>query len=608
MCGIAGIIGVADQEIKIESILTRIKHRGPDGLFYWEQDHIALAHARLSIIDLSIKANQPMVDDDTGNVIIFNGEIYNYVELKKKIGKAYHFKTNSDTEVILAAYKIYGIQFIEQLQGMFAFALYDKERNKLLLARDRVGIKPLYYRSINGTFIFASEIKAILNPSNKPEAVNEIKAYEFLANRQLDTNSETLFEGIMQLPAAHYVWVEANGRIGDIIPYWTYPALGNRLFDTSAQKEFVELFNHTIQLHLRSDVEVGAFLSGGIDSSSVTCFALSNMQQQQLHTFSGILPYYHPENALIDDVLSLSDQLVPHQFMLDGTSFFEDIRDVIYHHDEPILDGSMFAHYKLCELAKQQGIKVLLSGSGGDELFGGYGSYINAHHASLLAAGKLPQYIEAIKKIASTSTHTYTSLLMRSVYENVPANIRTGLKNRQLRNRNKHLEIQPYIEHYQYKDKDNYYANLLNNYRSWTVPPYLHYEDRNSMAFGVEIRVPFYDHKLMEFVFQFAPDQIINGSSKSILRNSFKGIVPEKVLAQKGKYGFPSPIDHALITNKKGKEYFFDLLDQTPLLKKKETAQVGLDFYNGKDNLTTYWRLLSYMLWYDIFFKQKALQ
>lgn len=602
MCGIAGITGKNKVDIPIEGMLNKIKHRGPDGLFYWGNQEVALAHARLSIIDLSSDANQPMLDPETGNGIVFNGEIYNYKEIKREIGSRYDFKTSSDTEVILAAYNLYGIHFLERLQGMFAFALYDQSKNKVLCVRDRFGIKPFYYRSISGAFLFASEIKALIHLTPEKEKINSLKAYEFLANRQLDTNEETFFEGVTQLLPAHYFWVSAKGQQEEPVRYWDYPLNGDRKLDEKAKEEFVELFQQTIHFHLRSDVAVGSFLSGGLDSSSVTCFAAKDNGSVPLHTFSAVLPYHHPENVLIEDVLRENNQLVPHRFLLDGNDFFKDIQNVIYHHDEPVLDGSMYAHYKLCKLAKEHGIKVLLSGSGGDELFGGYESHINSHHASLLAALRFKKYLADVKKVATNSDHSYQRLLLRSMGEFIPYRMRRPFKNQQVRNRAEYLDISPAIEHYYFEHENRYYANLINYYKSWTVPPYLHYEDRNSMAFGVEARVPFYDHKLLEFVFQFAPDQVINGSSKSIIRTSFKGIVPEKVLNQKGKFGFPSPIDHALKDDPTGKSLFFDLYRNTPFLIAQKAEKVALDFYSGKGNLTAYWRLLSYILWYHIFF------
>lgn len=604
MCGIAGIIGKTQVDIAIEKMLNRIKHRGPDGLFYWHNDDIDLAHARLSIIDLSSNANQPMIDPASGNVIVFNGEIYNYREIKKEIGHKYNFKTLSDTEVILAAYHIYGIHFLERLQGMFAFALYDKLKNKVLCVRDRFGIKPFYYRSISGSFLFASEIKALVNLAAEKESINSLKAYEFLANRQLDTDEETFFEDVTQLLPAHYFWVTARGQQEEAKRYWDYPITGDRKFDERSKEEFVHLFRQTIKFHLRSDVTAGSFLSGGLDSSSVTCFAARENGQQPLHTFSAELPYYHPEIALIDEVLAQNDRLIPHRFLLDGKDFFSDIQKVLYHHDEPVLDGSMYAHFKLCQLAQENGVKVLLSGSGGDELFGGYESHINSHHASLLSALRLKKYVDDMKKVAASSQYSFKRLMVRSIGELIPYRSRRGFKNTQIRNRIDFMEVAPSIKHYHFEHENRYYANMINYYKSWTVPPYLHYEDRNSMAFGVEARVPFYDHKLLDFVFQFAPDQVLNGSSKSMMRTSFKGVVPPKVLQQKGKFGFPSPIDHTLQNDSTGKTLFFDLYRNTPLLIHKKAEKVALDFYNGKGNLTIYWRLLSYILWYHIFFNK----
>jgi asparagine synthase (glutamine-hydrolysing) len=398
------------------------------------------------------------------------------------------------------------------------------------------------------------------------------------------------------------MWVNSDGVAESPQCYWEYPLLGDRQFDAGAKQEFVDLFDSTIQFHLRADVTVGGFLSGGLDSSSIACFAVRNMTQESYPAFSAILPYHHAENVLIEDVLAKSNQMVPHSFLLDGTDFFEDIRNVIYYHDEPILDGSMYAHYKLCQLSKENGIKVLLSGSGGDELFGGYASHIHSYHATLLSSLRFKKYLQELRKVSRNSDHSYKSLLFKSLYENVSFSARRLLKNKQIQNKHPYLEIQPTIEHYYYEAENRYYANLLNYYKSWTVPPYLHYEDRNSMAFGIETRVPFYDHRLLEFVFQFAPDQVINGRSKSMMRESFKGIVPDKVLQQKGKYGFPSPIDHALRSDQKGRELFFDLYRKAPFLKHKETERVGEEFYKGKGELTTYWRLLSYILWYEIFF------
>lgn len=602
MCGIAGIIGNNPQGLLVETMLQRIRHRGPDGLFYWKRPGCEFGHARLSIIDLSHEADQPMVDQATGNVLIFNGEIYNYRELKSAIGNRYNFKTSSDTEVILAVYAVYGVAGINMLRGMFAFAIYDAQEGKTLIVRDRFGIKPLYYRKFNGMFLFASEIKSLVNLVVSREQINELKVYEFLGNCQMDTDNQTLFKDVFQLSPATYCWVDRNGTMGEEHEYWTFPEPGRKRFEKKDANEFVQLFHETIRLHLRSDVPVGSFVSGGIDSSSVTCFALRNMETDYLHTFSAVLPYYHPENALIADVLKSSDRITPHEFLLNGENFFEDIPSVIYHHDEPTMDGSMYAHYKLCQLAKQNGIKVLLSGSGGDELFGGYASHIHAHHGKLIGELRLIKYLGELNKVRQNSPISYQTLLFKSIYENIPISIRRRLKNRQIQQRIDHLSVKPEVQHYYHTAPDVYHANLINNYRSWTAPPFLHYEDRNSMAFGVETRVPFFDHVLIEFILQFASDDIISGRTKSLLRDNFRCIVPDAVLNQKGKYGFPSPIDHALKHNQRGMEYFYDLYKETPLLKEAETKLLGDKFYKANGDVSIYWRTLSYIIWYNIFF------
>jgi asparagine synthase (glutamine-hydrolysing) len=605
MCGIAGIIGREQGDISIEQMLNRISHRGPDGLFYHKQDHIAFGHARLSIIDLSTNGNQPMTDPASGNIIVFNGEIYNYLEIKSAIRNQYKFQTDSDTEVILAAYAVYGINFLSHLRGMFAFALFDKQSGNVLIARDRFGIKPFYYRKFTDQFLFASEIKALINFGSSGEEVNELKAYEFLANMQLDTDEQTMFKGVYQLLPATYTWINKNGVMQPSTSYWDFPQPGNMTFDKNAKEELIDMFDKTISIHLRSDVPVGCFVSGGIDSSSVACFSLRNMQQNELNTFSAVLPYFHPENNLIKDVEAVSDKIKPHQFVLNGDGFFDEISSIIYHHDEPILDGSMYAHYKLCEIAQQNRIKVLLSGSGGDELFGGYASHVHAQHAKLIAGVKFSRYVKDIVKTRKNSSITLRNLVIKSLYETVPLGIRQQLKKSQVRKKITHLNIRPDFPHYYHKHADPYFANMINNYRSWSAPPFLHYEDRNSMAFGVETRVPFFDHSLVEFILRFATNEIVSGESKSLLRNSFKGIVPDKVLSQKGKFGFPSPIDHALKEDAIGKAMFYDLCKQTPLLKQRESQNLADKFYKGEGDVSIYWRTLSYMIWYKIFFNDR---
>jgi asparagine synthase (glutamine-hydrolysing) len=367
------------------------------------------------------------------------------------------------------------------------------------------------------------------------------------------------------------------------------------------KEQLVSVFNDTVNLHMISDVEVGAFVSGGIDSSSIASFALRSSEQSSLHTFSAIQVEQNDENALIQFIVD-NPKVKHHAFLLDGKDFFEELPKVIYHHDEPLLDGSMYSHYKLCQLAAANNIKVLLSGAGGDELFGGYLSHVSAYLGTLIRQGKISELKKAISIITENSEYSSKLLWTKALQEAVPIVWKQHLKNIQFKKNTRILNIgsqQLDSTFYYHEETNPWESNFLNNYKSWTVPPYLHYEDRNSMAFGVEIRVPFYDHRLIEFVRQFDTASLMNGASKSLIRQSFKGIVPEPILQQKGKYGFPSPIDKLLKNDKRSKELFYDLVPANPFMKKEIAVQLGDDFYNGKVDLGLFWRTLSFSIWYN---------
>lgn len=605
MCGIAGTIGLV-ADAPVSRMLHRIRHRGPDGCHIWSDDGVVLGHARLSIIDLSTAADQPMSDPETGNVMAFNGEIYNYLELRSEIGSRYPFTTSSDTEVLLAAYRVWGEGALSRLRGMFAFALYDKATRRVLLARDRFGIKPLYYRQRKGVLGFASEIKALLYWDTDSESIEEQRAYAFLANAQLDTDTGTLFRGVYQLPPASCCWVDTRGEMSAPRRYWHFPQQGQRTFDASAEQELVERFTETLSLHLRSDVPVGTFLSGGLDSSSVTAFAQHVSAPQTLHAFSAVLPYHHPENALIPRYHQERPGLQVHTFLLDGKDFFRDIPALLYHHDEPTLDGSMYAHYKLCEMASQAGVKVLLSGSGGDELFGGYPTQMNGYNAHLLRRGRWGDWIRQIRLGSRTLQKPMRELIATSLYQALPIPVKQAVKNWQLRRTMKHAGRAFSVPHYHNHISDPYRAVVLNNYNSWTVPPFLHYEDRNSMAFGVEVRVPFFDHELVEWVLQFAPSAFMSGHTKGMMRKAFRPIVPDVILDQKGKYGFPSPIDHALRHDDEAKDRFYSGLEHAPILDRKEARKMGGLFFSGGGNVSVFWRTLSFLIWHDLFFRHPS--
>ncbi len=601
MCGIVCVAGKNKLGL-LPTMLNRIKHRGPDGNNIWQNENFALGHARLSIIDLSTSANQPMVGN-SGNVLIFNGEIYNYIELKKQLADRYEFKTESDTEVILAAYEIWGEKCLKMLRGMFSLVLYDIRLDQLFIARDRFGIKPFYYRKFDDSIIFSSEIKSLIKHQPFSDTLNEEKAFEFLVHRRLDTNTETFIREVKQIKQGCFAWVDKNGQMSQEKSYWEFPALGTKKITQSTYEEFYEKLNETIQIHLRSDVPVGSFLSGGVDSSTVTALCLQHTLTSKWHTFSAVLPYFHSENALIDEFHNYYPGITKHNFNLNGDGFFDDIEKIINHHDEPILDGSMYAHYKLCKIAAEAGVKVVLSGSGGDELFAGYKSYIDAGLAQKLKSFELVDYFKMVNNLSKSSQNSRTSLVTKSIWELMPFGLRSTLKQFQA-NKNAAIVTQIFKpELYPFRNNNPYQANLLNNYYSWTVPPYLHYEDRNCMAHGIEVRVPLLDHELVDFVLQYEYDSFLEGQTKSVLRNSVSKILPPKIKNQKGKFGFPSPIDHALQNDAVGKQMYFDYIKSVDFINKEEAEKLANDFYKTGRNLTLYWRTLSFSIWYNSFYK-----
>lgn len=605
MCGIACAVGKNNLHL-LPTMLARIKHRGPDGLHLKYTENFGFGHARLSIIDLSNAASQPMVDE-SDNIIIFNGEIYNYIELKKQLSNNYQFKTDSDTEVILAAYQKWGAKCVEYLRGMFTIILHDKKLDKLFIARDRFGIKPLYIRTTTNGILFSSEIKSLVHHYEFSDTLNETKAAEFLIHRRLDTNTETFIKEIKQLKQGCYVWVNNKGEMSQEFSYWKFPALGTKDINSSTFQNIYEKLNDTVNIHLRSDVPVGSFLSGGVDSSVLTAMSLQNVENKNWHTFSAILPYYHAENALIKDFHLHYPNIHQHNYNLSGDGFFDDIEKIIYHHDEPILDGSMYAHYQLCKIASEAGVKVIFSGSGGDELFAGYKSYVDAGLAQKLKSLHLFDYCKMVNELSVTTVNAKSSLIKKSIWELLPASIKSTIKENKTANDAKIVSKKYQFNFFPYNDPNPYQANLLNNYYSWTVPPYLHYEDRNCMAHGVEVRVPFLDHELIEFVLQYKFDNFLKGNTKSILRESVRNILPKSIVDQKGKFGFPSPIDHALKNDKRGKEMFFDYIKNISFINQEEAENLANKFYNKGSNentLTLFWRTLSFSIWYYQFFKK----
>jgi len=548
VCGIAGFIdpkiSSEDAPALLEKMLQAISHRGPDARGIYFHEAMALGHNRLSIIDLSEDGNQPMHYFDAS--IVFNGEIYNYKEIRDSLAaKGYRFCTHSDTEVILAAFREYGEHCVDHFVGMWSFAIWDLREKYLFCSRDRFGIKPFFYLHEGERFYFGSEYKAL-----KPSRLfsNEVNWAQVSRGLQLGWNTyadETYFNSIHALPAACNL-IFRNGKL-EVKKYWDIPE-GNSFKGSIEEKaeRFRELFLDSIRLHMRSDVEVGACLSGGLDSSAIASAVAMEFPDSSFQTFT---VYYDGENEVderpfANEVIKKYPVLKPHFMKPSNVQIADSFERAIYHADVPIAGSSPLSQYFVMELAAQNKIKVVLDGQGSDEFLGGYmhsfyrliGGHFSSMHPlkgfSVLNAHARMQGMSATKK---------RDVLMKSmVTAMMPEQKAYGLEYKsyfpflgpdqdipfQLKKRNE-SPLKQFLYHLLF---------------TTSLPTLLQFEDRNSMAFSIESRVPFLDHRLVEFAFSLNDDDLIHkGETKSILRKAMKGIMPDAIVNRKDKKGFVTP-------------------------------------------------------------------
>jgi len=565
MCSIAGII---DFKRQIETeLLERMnlvqKHRGPNDQGYFVDNNIGLAHNRLSIIDLSLFGHQPMSNEDGTVWIVFNGEIYNYLELTPELkSKGHIFNSKTDTEVIIHAYEEYGIDCLQKLNGMFAFAIWDSRKKQLFCARDRFGIKPFYYYYKDDRFIFASEIKAILQDQNVHRKVNDQIVYNFLGHGVLDHTDETFFHGIMQLLPAHFLILRQEFL--SITKYWDIDTENELKIETDKlyADKFYELFEDSVRIHLRSDVAIGTCLSGGLDSSSIVCVANTLMfpdkgndrsvVKERQKTFSSCFEDLRFDERkyiykILDKTGAESNFVFP-----DPLDLIRDIELILWHQDEPFISTSIFAQWNVMRLAKERDVIVLLDGQGGDELLAGYPPYYRANFEELARRMAFYQlYKERLMYARYHNKSKLNSLIftlagpISQIRKNVDERdmVSFPLEFADALSINDREPLGNLYRPKRFKSilKNRLYYDCIKGYR---LLPLLHYEDRNSMAFSIESRVPFLDYRLVEYVFSL-PDRcrIYNGLTKAVLRNSMEGILPEKIRMRTDKMGFVTPQD-----------------------------------------------------------------
>jgi asparagine synthase (glutamine-hydrolysing) len=601
MCGIAGLYCLDGKEpdTQLLSVMSeRLSHRGPDGDGTHISGPVALAHRRLAIIDLSEDGLQPMTSEDGSMWLVFNGEIYNFVELRGElIEKGHRFHSKSDTEVILHAYEEWGHECLNRFNGMWAFALWDKQRQELFCARDRFGIKPFYYTQTGNLFLFASEIKALLAHPALGTKPDNATLGTFLAWGVLDHSERTMFDGILQLMPAQAMVVTKDGAQPPF-QYWDVKVnreIQDNVPDAEVASMLRSLLHDATSIHLRSDVAVGTCLSGGIDSSALTAIINGLIREEapasvgaRQKTFSVVFSDKRfDESRFIDEIVAVTG-VDAYRTEPSPENIWNDIDRLVYMQDEPFGSLSIYAQYCVMQLASER-VKVVLDGQGADELMAGYlayqGSFIGGLIRSLHALTCLKEIVGSIRYHRGFFRSAGEQLFVRKD--------RRGL-----------LKFTaPRIDRYRGRLDDVLYRELT----STNLPALLHYEDRNSMAFSIESRVPYLDVRFVEYAASLPLNQKIRkGITKIALRNAIKGIIPESIRCRMDKMGFVTPEEIWM----KGAlcPYVLELLNSEDFQKRSfwdadAVVRNYLSFLDGKYAYSPeIWRIVCTELWLRKFF------
>lgn len=608
MCGICGFIGEKKgKETILRNMMGAIRHRGPDSEGIYLTEKAALGFCRLSIIDLE-KGQQPMHNEEQNLALVFNGEIYNYQELRARlVAEGHRFASQADSETIVHGFERYGTGLLEQIRGMFAFAIWDDKKAQLFAARDFFGIKPFYYAIIDGCFVFASEIKSILQFPGCPRKLNE-EALEQYLSFQYSVLNETFFKGIYKLPPGSYLAYERN--VLNIVKYFD-PLLTpeDKGSDQQTARELEKAIEDSVDRHMASDVEVGTFLSGGVDSSLIAAkfsgqraFTVGFLSEQG--TYSEI----HPAR-----ILSRKLELEHHTRVITGEEYWDSVPQVMYHMDEPCGDASAVALYFLAQEASRY-VKVVTSGEGADELFGGYNIYLEPEALRWTAwlpqgirsnlgrlAEKLPAgmkgrnyLIRAGKNVEERfigNAHIFTDQERRSLLREPTQAVSTG---ELLRDQYQRMQGKADLDKMQYIDLSY-----------WLPGDILQKADKMSMAHSLELRVPFLDRDVFRIAKKLSKkERIRNYRTKYLFRRIAKTCLPEET-AEKKKLGFPVPIRIWLREDRWYQE-----------VRQKFTGEAARKFFHEEkllalleehhsrktDNSRKIWTVYAFLVWYQVFF------
>lgn len=570
MCGIAGIIAPNKSFLyteRLQKMTQALAHRGPDGEKHWinASGHVGFGHRRLSIIDLSEEAAQPMHYADR-YTIIHNGEIYNYKELRETLfKKGYAFRTQSDTEVILAAYACYGKDCVQHFDGMFAFAIWDEQAQELFAARDRFGEKPFFYYIDGDQFIFASEMKALW-AAGISKAVSEEMIYNYITLGYVQNPHDaaaTFYSGIDKLPARSYLVYRLADRDFYTNSYWDVdakPVEQNRS-DKEIIEQFSALFNRSVLHRLRSDVTVATSLSGGLDSSSVLA-TMTSISNKSYPSFSATFPGFEKDESSYIKEIANKYKSVNHQVQPTADSVIKNFEKICYHQEEPFQSTSILAQYSVYELAKQHKVKVLLDGQGADEVLAGYFKYYHWYWQELFSSNKkmLRQELSAARSLGIQEKWG----LKNKFAATFPSYSAMHVRRYRIQQQKQHKDFtREFVQTYGFSNYELPHLDSLNGvlyYNTFTngLEELLRYADRNSMAHGVEVRLPFLQHELVSFIFSLPSHfKIHDGRTKWLLRRSMEGILPVAILQRTDKIGFEPP-QQQWLTDKKLQEYMHE--------------------------------------------------
>lgn len=623
MCGFIGFYSSSKkpEEILNES-LAMMHHRGPDAAIFnqnkIENGYLGLGHARLSIIDTSEHANQPFHSACGRYSLVFNGEVYNYKELREElVNKGYEFTTGSDTEVLLYGLVEQGVSILPRIIGMFSFVFYDKDTAELLLARDAFGIKPFFYSLKNYEFYFSSDLRSLLHLQQCPVKPNLQRAYDYLVHGDYDSNDESFVGGVKHLPQASYFTYNLNTSSSSAIEKWWQPSIqtNNQIAFDTAKQQVKDLFLQSVKFHLRSDVPLGIALSGGIDSSAVVSAVRHIEPSMPIKTFSFIASDERISEEKWIDALSEAMRTQSHKVKADQKEMQQHLEDLLLKQGEPFGGTSIYAQYRVFKLAKEQGVTVTLDGQGADELLAGYSGYPGHRLLSIIESDGFWAAHKYAKRWAKAPGRSYKLawlylfriLLPNNLYSRVrklmgrdftPVWLNTAVLERAgvyfneqrnpLSKQNKGVRV-----------KEALATSLTHR----GLASLLRHGDRNSMAFSIESRVPFLSLPLAEFLLSLPENYLVSddGTTKHIFREAMRGIVPDEILDRKDKIGFATPEHQWLMSMIEVIDQWIaeapeiEFINKDEIKKEFEQMKKGLRSFDGR-----VWRWVNYLRWYQL--------